>query len=256
MAVGDALDPGAAQDQRSDRGKILRLASPIGLGGDAADVYASGIRNSYGMAFDPKSGDLWETENGPTCNDEINSVRPGGNYGWGPTGNCDDRPSPRSTNADGEDPILPLLTFTPPIAPTGIAFCEGCGLGSANEGALFFADYNNGDIHRVTLDSSREHIVNERVVAETPDLALSMEVGPDQALYVSSYISIFRLVVRGRIGASMSGSPDGSSSTARSPSRTGGANATTGGGLSVALGVLLAIGLGVVVVASFILRRG
>ena len=247
--------PVLPSDPSSDRGKILRLARPVGSGGSAARVYAKGIRNSYGLAFDPESGDLWETENGPTCNDEINLIREGGNYGWGPSGSCDDGVEPTSTNADGGDPILPLLTFTPPIAPTGTAFCDGCGLGRTSEGAMFFADYNNGEIHRVTLDRSREGVADERVVARTPDLALSMEVGPDQALYVSSYISIFRLVLRGgRAAPSATPSSDAPSAASPSPSGTGSAEGNGGDGaaLLVVLAAMTAIGIGMV---SVILRR-
>ncbi|HKR72560.1 MAG TPA: PQQ-dependent sugar dehydrogenase, partial [Candidatus Nitrosocosmicus sp.] len=44
--------------------------------------YAMGIRNSFGMDFDPMTGNLWDTENGPTAGDEINLVYPGFNSGW------------------------------------------------------------------------------------------------------------------------------------------------------------------------------
>ena len=44
--------------------------------------YAYGIRNSFGMDFDPLTGKLWDTENGPTFGDEINLVEPGFNSGW------------------------------------------------------------------------------------------------------------------------------------------------------------------------------
>jgi aldose sugar dehydrogenase len=44
--------------------------------------YAYGIRNSFGIDFDPVTGDLWDTENGPSYGDEINLVKPGFNSGW------------------------------------------------------------------------------------------------------------------------------------------------------------------------------
>ena len=44
--------------------------------------YAYGIRNGFGMDFDPISGNLWDTENGPSYGDEINLVQPGFNSGW------------------------------------------------------------------------------------------------------------------------------------------------------------------------------
>ena len=46
--------------------------------------YAYGIRNSFGMDFDPVTGNLWDTENGPATGDEINLVEPGFNSGWEP----------------------------------------------------------------------------------------------------------------------------------------------------------------------------
>ena len=94
--VGDGHDAGNAQDLTKNlRGKMLRL-NPDGsvpatnptIGGARTRIFAFGIRNSFGFAFDPQGGRLWETENGPACNDEINLVRPGGNYAWGPKASC------------------------------------------------------------------------------------------------------------------------------------------------------------------------
>src|SRR5581483_4542684 len=55
----------------------------------ANDIFAYGIRNTFGMDFDPVSGSLWETENGPSSFDEMNRITPGFNGGWesilGPT---------------------------------------------------------------------------------------------------------------------------------------------------------------------------
>jgi len=50
--------------------------------GILSKYYAYGIRNSYGIDFDPISGKLWDTENGPSFGDEINLVEPGFNSGW------------------------------------------------------------------------------------------------------------------------------------------------------------------------------
>src|SRR4029450_12599792 len=45
-------------------------------------LFTLGHRNSFGICIDPVTGDVWETENGPTSNDEVNLLSPGGNYGW------------------------------------------------------------------------------------------------------------------------------------------------------------------------------
>jgi len=85
--TGEAHDPERAQDPNDLGGKVLRL-DPDGsvpddnpLGPDNP-VYALGIRNSFGLCFDPVTGALWETENGPASDDEVNRIVAGGNYGW------------------------------------------------------------------------------------------------------------------------------------------------------------------------------
>ena len=69
----------------------------------AAAIFAFGIRNSFGFTFDPQTGSLWETENGPECNDEINLIVGGGNFGWGPSETAAGR-SPGNTNNSGPTP--------------------------------------------------------------------------------------------------------------------------------------------------------
>ena len=73
------------------RGGILRVDQVVtktyskGILGDQYPLnlyYAYGIRNSFGIDFDPVSGNLWDTENGPAFGDEINLVKPGFNSGW------------------------------------------------------------------------------------------------------------------------------------------------------------------------------
>ena len=52
------------------------------IGANVQKIYAYGLRNGFGMAFDPKSGDLWEQENGDDSFSELNRVSPGFNSGW------------------------------------------------------------------------------------------------------------------------------------------------------------------------------
>jgi glucose/arabinose dehydrogenase len=200
-AVGDAGVSSNAQSVSSTRGKILRMTPNGHVPADNPSgslVWASGIRNSFGFAFDPVSLKPWETENGPECNDEVNRLRAGGNFGWGPSETCSGT-APGNTNQDGPNPIQPQLWYTPTIAPTGLAFCDGCRLGPHSEGAFFFGSYNTGDIRRVALTADRLSVASESVVANAADIALSMEAGPDGRIYFSSYIAIFKLVkVKGR----------------------------------------------------------
>jgi glucose/arabinose dehydrogenase len=52
------------------------------VGRNIQKVFAYGVRNSFGMAFDPLSGNLWDQENGEDAFDELNLVEPGMNSGW------------------------------------------------------------------------------------------------------------------------------------------------------------------------------
>ena len=164
-------------------------------------VYASGIRNSFGYDFDPETGRLWLGDNGPECNDELDLIVAGSNYGWGPSETCSTPPAaPQNTNQDGPNPVLPEYWWGRPIAPTGAAFCEGCGLGAGTDGSLFLGDYNffgnytGGAIHEVILDAERDDVVSESAVYIHTHEVLSLEVGPDGAIYFSDASSIYRLV--------------------------------------------------------------
>lgn len=197
--VGDGHDASNAQDRTSnDRGKILRMTPRGGVPHDnpfSSRVYAYGIRNSFGFAFDPRTGRLWETENGPECNDELNRIVAGRNYGWGPSETCSGS-APRDTNQDGARPVLPKLWYTPTIAPTGVAFCERCGLGARSRGRLFFGAYNTGVIRRVTLNGARTGVRGQKIVYTHRSGILSMEVGPHGRLYFSDSGAIYRLMRR------------------------------------------------------------
>ena len=73
-------------------------------------AYSYGNRNSFGLAFDPETGDLWETENGPECNDELNRILPGRNYGWGPSETCaGDEPQRHEQRRSASDPATALV---------------------------------------------------------------------------------------------------------------------------------------------------
>ena len=78
---------GPPPDRTSGILRITQDGKPVGNGilGNTFPLnlyYAYGIRNSFGMDFDPVTGKLWDTENGPGFGDEINLVEPGFNSGW------------------------------------------------------------------------------------------------------------------------------------------------------------------------------
>ena len=165
VVIGDNGSPALAQNLAIMAGKILRLNADGTVPSDnprpGSPIIAYGIRNSFGFTFDPQRGRLWETDNGPQCNDEINLVPrlTLSNLGWGPSGTCSTPPpAPRNTNQDGPSPVLPKLFFAGRLGLTGAAFCNQCGLSS--NGRLFFGDFNAGTIRRATLTSARTGIAS------------------------------------------------------------------------------------------------
>jgi glucose/arabinose dehydrogenase len=197
VVTGEEGDPAHSQDLSSTLGKMLRMTSsgqvppgnPFGT-----LVWAYGLRNSFGWAFDSQTGFLWEEDNGPECNDEINVIQKGRNYGWGPTETCSTPPPPpRNTNQDGPSPVLPAEWIATPTAPTGVMFCQGCGLTGA-DGHLFYGNYNTLQIHEVVLTADRKHVATDTNVYTHTSIVLSMERGTDGALYFSDDSAIYKLV--------------------------------------------------------------
>jgi glucose/arabinose dehydrogenase len=196
--VGEGHDSANAQDLTNDAGKILRMtpqgAIPPGNPIPDSRIWVYGVRNSYGFNFDPLTDNLWETENGPECNDELNFITKGANDGWGPSETCSTPPPPpKNTNQDGPNPVLPQWWFASTIAPVGMAFCVGCGIGTA-EGTFFFGAYNDSKVRQVTLSADRLAITAVDLVYTHSSFPLSMERGPDGGVYFSDSSGIWRLI--------------------------------------------------------------
>jgi glucose/arabinose dehydrogenase len=125
------------------------------------DLYAYGVRNSFGLAFDPVTGTLWDTENGPERMDEINRVTPGFNSGW------EDVMGPSSRDPGGVGKLVsmgpkahyeePKLSWDTPIAPTDAFFMDTARLGTAYKNDLFVGTVKNGGtIFRFGMSPSRK----------------------------------------------------------------------------------------------------
>jgi aldose sugar dehydrogenase len=126
---------------------------------DPEDRYfAYGIRNSFGLAFDPLSDDLWDTENGSTSDDEVNRVVSGANSGWRDIMGPGMAPA-GLVNQAGSTYIQPAYSIEDPVAPTGLAFASmATTLGDAYVGDLFVADYGLGNIYQYEVNDARTGI--------------------------------------------------------------------------------------------------
>ncbi|MCC6141607.1 MAG: PQQ-dependent sugar dehydrogenase [Nitrospira sp.] len=198
VVIGDAENPANAQNLTSLAGKILRLNPDGSAPSDnpffsnpntnAQKVFSLGHRNSYGFAFHPHTGHLWETENGPADNDEINRVAAGGNFGWPAVGGIAN--DPRFLN--------PILAYTPTNAPTGIiAIPEDSTVYPASyRNNLLFAAWNDGRIRRVVLSGADLAQLGSTSTAYNGGQGglLSLMLGSDGYVYVSNGAGIFKVV--------------------------------------------------------------
>jgi aldose sugar dehydrogenase len=189
--TGDAGVPSRSQRVANPAGKVLRMEENGGRPGDnpfgRGRAFSIGHRNSFGFAFDPQTARLWQTENGPTCDDEVNLVLPGRNYGWGGRSAC-----PR-TSESGPNPVQPELRFNPLIAPTGAAFCEGCGLGTGGEGDLLIGSYLRRRIYHLDLNAGRDDVVGRGVLVRHGLPVLALERAPDGSIWFSDLRGVIRL---------------------------------------------------------------
>jgi glucose/arabinose dehydrogenase len=189
--TGDTQRPSLAQQKRSPLGKVLRMRQngrrAPGNPFPNSRAFSYGHRNSYGFGFDPETGRIWQTENGPECDDEINLIREGENYGWGGASDCPD------TTESGPTPVEPKRRYNPVIAPTGLTFCDGCGLGPAAEGDLLHGDFNTGRIHRYDLNAQRNEIGGEVIVLNSGAGILGMRSAPNGRIFFSDFSGIYRL---------------------------------------------------------------
>ncbi len=202
--VGENANIALAQDLTSPMGKVLRL-NPEGTvpadnpfyGSPTADnaIYTYGHRNMFGLTFHPATGRAMITENGPGCNDEINVLEAGRNFGWGPTQTCTSPPPPPdNTNRDGPSPVLPIDWYTPTTAPTNAAVYLGPNF-TAWQGDLIFGEWNTGRLRRLDLGPPNyDSVLGRQTILTAPAGILDVESGPDGAIWFTTPSTIYRYV--------------------------------------------------------------
>ncbi len=187
-SCGDMYVPANAQDLTTPLGKILRMTTtgqpaPGNPFGPTSLIIAYGVRNSFGLCFDPQSGQGYFTDNGPTCDDELNFLTWPANYGWGPNDPCGGQP-PGTT--------LPMESMTPTPAPTGVCVYRGSRL--PYDGNIFFCSYNEGNVRRVVLRPGRPDIADSMsIFVSLGEGALDITEGPDERLWISTTSTIWRI---------------------------------------------------------------
>jgi glucose/arabinose dehydrogenase len=167
ITLGERGEGERAQNLMDLNGKTLRLNddgtvpadNPFAGRRDARpEIFSYGNRNSQGMAVQPGTGLIFQTEHGPSWNDapgggdEVNLIVAGGNYGWPLVHHRDTR----------EGTVAPLAEYTPAIAPAGCMFYTGDAF-PAWRGDFFFTNLVGKMLIRLKLDgpkvAGQEHLL-------------------------------------------------------------------------------------------------
>lgn len=197
VSVGDMGNLHVAQDVNHVGGKIHRfvvagtqLVPAPGNPYLGNSVWALGVRNTFSFVFDSLSSVIFATENGPECDDEINRIIPGGNYGWTDRVDCTNPIEVRQ--ADG---LKPMISWTPTISPTGIMVYTGESFPGWKD-QLFYCSYKLEELRRVKLTEDRTAFAEEPILVSAPQgqrCQIELAQGPDGNIYFSNITGVFRM---------------------------------------------------------------
>jgi aldose sugar dehydrogenase len=201
------------QDGKSVSDPPLGNRYPLNL------YYAYGIRNSFGITFDPVKGKLWDTENGEDKYDEINVLKPGFNSGWakimGPLSRNNNSNSSKGEliNLPGSYYSDPIFSWYRSIGVTDIEFLKSSKLGEKYKNNIFVGDINNGNLYYFQLNDTRTGLkfnssgLKDIVADNNNELSeitfasgfkgiTDIETGRDGYLYILSYLDgkLYRIV--------------------------------------------------------------
>jgi len=156
---------------------------------NSVELFAMGIRNSFGLTVDPVTGYLWDTENSQLRFDEINLVKSGFNSGWvsvmGPAGNADIDLSTLNPKTSGNFVYSdPEFSWYKAVAPTAIAFPDKDSFRKYSD-SLFVGAFNGGTIYNFKLNSDRTGFVFSN--PDLSDLVLDDNDKIDEILFASGF---------------------------------------------------------------------
>ena len=181
-----------AQYLNSALGKVIRITTdgkaaagnPFENQADARpELYSYGHRNVQGLAINPVTGDLWETEFGPLGGDEVNIIKPGNNYGW-PTityGREYSGEAIGDTIQQLEGMQQPVYYYDPVISPSGITFYTGDQIPEWKNN-LFISALSGMHVARLVIEDNKV-VGEERLLADENQRFRDITQGKDGALY-------------------------------------------------------------------------
>src|SRR5919202_646471 len=167
------VEDGSQPDGRAGILRVTQDGQPVGNGiiGNKFPLnlyYAYGVRSSFGLDFDPVTGKLWDTENGPRYGDEINLVEPGFNSGWmrvqgiwephgSRAGDTILDPEGYLVDFQGKGKYHPpeFTWYSPQVGPTAITFLDSDKLGKQYQDDIFVGDFHLGNLYHFKLNQNR-----------------------------------------------------------------------------------------------------
>jgi aldose sugar dehydrogenase len=188
FSLGEKQQMLDAQDLSKPTGKIHRINDDgsvpkdnpfVGQPNVVQTIWSYGHRNPQGLAWDPVTGQLWESEHGPTGGDEINIIEPKKNYGWGVITMGVQNGITKRSEPGMEQPIT---YWTPSVAPSGIAFYTGTQYpGWKNN--LFVSCLAGQQLKRLEIANGK--VTHEEQVFNQFGRVHDVIQGPDGYLYVT-----------------------------------------------------------------------
>ena len=195
ISQGERNQKALAQDLDVLQGKLVRLNldgtqptdNPFANGvGVRKAIWSYGHRNMQGMAVDPRTGKLWQSEHGPRGGDEINLPEAGKNYGWPVTSDgmdyASNRPYPETRGQEAPGMERPYHVWAISPALSGMAFYTGRP-GNAWNDSLFLGALAGRSLIRLQLDGDRI-VSEERLLVDLGKRIRDVRVGSDGNVYV------------------------------------------------------------------------
>lgn len=194
IAFGDNFQAEKAQDLSALQGKIVRLNAdgsvpadnPLATkAGARPEIWSWGMRNPQGLALNPASGEIWESEHGPRGGDEVNIPHRGNNYGWplatwGVDYSGEKVPGSKGGRVAGTEQPVWYWKVSPAIS--GMAFYSGTRFPQWKD-SLFIGALKEKNLIRLSLNGNRVE-GQERLLADRGERIRDVRAGPDGWLYV------------------------------------------------------------------------
>ncbi|MBE5250827.1 MAG: PQQ-dependent sugar dehydrogenase [Enterobacterales bacterium endosymbiont of Blomia tropicalis] len=194
IAFGDNFVSSAAQDTDKLQGKLLRLNGDgsvpkdnpfVNHSGIRPEIWAYGLRNPQGLALNPWTQKIWESEHGPRGGDEVNIPEKGKNYGWplatyGIDYSGEKVPESKGTHVDGTEQPVFYWKVSPAIS--GMAFYNSARFPQWKN-SLFIGALKEKSLIRLRVNG--EKVVEEqRLLKDRNERIRDVRQGPDGYLYV------------------------------------------------------------------------